>query len=167
MSITDEFDLDIPSSIDLRLAGTFGIRSSIKFGNTRLQQIAKNLRSTSAADEFRDILDTVLKEAIASSEWRTRNGIDDIIDTGALRNSGNISVTGSSGNFSLEINYDVPYAALVHYGGYIVPWGNSRAKRIYLPPRPWVTTVLSGQFGNFNPTDVYRQIILRMIQAAR
>lgn len=167
MAISDEFDLDIPSSIDLLLAGTFNVRSSVRLGASRLQQISAALRSTSTANEFRDILDTVLREAISANEWRTRNGIDDIIDTGELRNSSNISITGSSGRSKISISYDVPYAALVHYGGYIVPWGNSRAKRIYLPPRPWVADVLGGHFSGFNPSDVYRQIILRTIQAAR
>ena len=102
MAISDEFDLDIPSSIDLLLAGTFNVRSSVRLGASRLQQISAALRSTSTANEFRDILDTVLREAISANEWRTRNGIDDIIDTGELRNSSNISITGSSGRSKIS-----------------------------------------------------------------
>lgn len=160
----NEFDLNIPDEINLTLSGPLSIKTAIKFQDSRLKQISKILRNNKPRNEFRDILDAVLRDAINSSIWRTRNGKDDIISSGELLDSGNVELTGSSG---ISIEYDVPYAALVHYGGYIVPYGNSRANRVYLPPRPWVADVLAGKVNGFNPSEVYYQIIIRMIQATR
>lgn len=80
-----------------------------------------------------------LDEAMRSNIWQTTDGKEDIIDTGKLLESGSVTVTSNG----LTIAYDEPYAALVHYGGYIVPYGNSTT-RVYLPARPWVDSVLNG-----------------------
>lgn len=161
---SSEFDLAIPDEINLDLSGKFNIRSSIKLQESRITNLSKVLRSNKPTLEFSDILDKVLQDAIKSSIWATRNGVDDIISSGELLRSGTVSISNAN---SISISYDVPYASLVHYGGYIIPYGNSRANRVYIPPRPWVAEVLAGQYAGFNPIDVYREIIIRTIQATR
>lgn len=88
------------------------------------------------AQEVKDALDAALK----SSVWTWKNGVRDIYDTGELASSGEVSV-GAGG---LIVSYDAPYANLVHNGGYIYPYGNEKARPVYLPGRPWVSSVLYG-----------------------
>ena len=85
-------------------------------------------------------LTRALTAALRSSVWAWNDGARDIYDTGRLANSVNISM--SSG--SLVVKYDAPYANIVHNGGYIFPYGNELARPVYLPPRPWIDSVLYG-----------------------
>lgn len=85
-------------------------------------------------------LTEALTAALRSSVWSWNGGARDIYDTGNLAASANISM--SSG--SLVVKYDAPYAGIVHNGGYIFPYGNKSARPIYLPPRPWIDSVLYG-----------------------
>ncbi len=71
--------------------------------------------------------------------WRD-GGARDIIDTGKLKASRKITVEGRR----IDISYDVPYAGIVHFGGYILPYGNPNAEKVYLPARPWVDSVALG-----------------------
>jgi phage gpG-like protein len=160
--MADEFDLDIPDEITLNLSGDIGFKGNIRVTDSpRLSNIISKLRSNKASSEFAVILDSVLREAINASIWTTRNGTDDIIDSGDLLRSGEVRVT----NNGVSINYDVPYASLIHYGGYIVPYGNTNAQRVFIPPRPWVSTVLNSGFGGFNPALAYREIIVRILSS--
>ena len=84
-------------------------------------------------------LKQALDEALNSSVWASREGSSDIYDTGELLSSGKVTISSDG----IKVAYSAPYAALVHYGGYINPYGNSSIK-IYLPPRPWVQSVLEG-----------------------
>jgi phage gpG-like protein len=84
-------------------------------------------------------LKTELDQAIRNPGWSWINGQRDIYDTGQLMDSGTVSI----GKNGVTIAYSAPYAALVHYGGYINPYGSGR-EAIYLPPRPWVDSVLNG-----------------------
>lgn len=61
-----------------------------------------------------------------------------VVDTGELKRSLNISVTPSG----VEVRYKAPYAAIQHEGGYIRPYGNPNAQKVFLPGRPWVTFAL-------------------------
>lgn len=97
---------------------------------------AINRASTRITRELKDALD----KAILSNVWPTISGTADIYDTGELLQSGKVLVSGNG----ITIIYDTPYAALVHYGGYVVPYGNASAEKVYLPPRPWVEAVLNG-----------------------
>ena len=81
-----------------------------------------------------------LTAALRSSVWAWSDGARDIYDTGELASS--VSVTASSNG--IRVSYSAPYASLVHDGGYIFPYGNKRARPVYLPPRPWVRSVLYG-----------------------
>jgi len=80
-------------------------------------------------------LKNALDAAMSSEAWSG----GDLIDTGALMDSGSVSVNERG----VTISYDAPYAALIHYGGYIHPYGNVNL-RVYLPPRPWIESVLFG-----------------------
>jgi hypothetical protein len=80
-----------------------------------------------------------LKEALDGSIANDAWGDGGLVDTGALRDSGSVTINENG----LTIAYDAPYASLLHYGGYIHPYGNVNL-RVYLPPRPWVESVLFG-----------------------
>jgi len=84
-------------------------------------------------------LEIALGIAMESQVWQWDYGNGDIIDTGKLRDSCNIVVT----NDSVQIIYGEEYAGIVHYGGYIHPYGNPNVI-IYMPARPWVQAVLVG-----------------------
>lgn len=57
-----------------------------------------------------------------------------LVDSGELKNSLSVQVTPSG----LEIRYAAPYAALMHEGGYITPYGNPNAQKVFIPGRPWI-----------------------------
>ncbi len=87
-----------------------------------------------------------------SRSWGWISGSRDIVDTGALKDSLEMNI--SSDSFS--VSYNEPYANLVHYGGYINPYGNPNA-RVYLPGRPWVETTFSEM------NDSWQQIYLSAV----
>lgn len=87
-----------------------------------------------------DDVKRALNSAVSSSSWNWAGGNRDIVDTGKLKNS--VEVAFSGGAF--VISYKVPYAALIHYGGYIYPYGNKNAQKVYLPGRPWVDATIMG-----------------------
>ena len=81
-----------------------------------------------------------LDAAIKAPVWAWSSGSRDIFNTGELMQSGKVTVTGDG----IQVSYSAPYANLVHNGGYIYPYGNKKLRPIYLPGRPWVTSVLQG-----------------------
>lgn len=94
---------------------------------------------TRASERISVDLKQALDQAMLSDVWQMPAGAADIYKTGALMESGIITASESG----ITIAYTAPYAALVHYGGYIHPYGNMSAT-VYLPPRPWVQSVLTG-----------------------
>ena len=101
----------------------------------------------------REIL-VYLNEAMSSTAWPSGT---DIIDTGELRDSVSISISGSN----IEVSYDVAYANLVHYGGYIMPYGNTRANMVYIEGRPWAESVLfgGGPFKQYDYAEAYSRAL--------
>jgi len=91
-------------------------------------------------------LELKLDAAMASTLW---GELGDIIDSGDLRDSLSVVIQGDS----VEISYDSPYANLVHYGGYIAPYGNKSIDKVYIPARPWVEAVFTGN-GPVDSIDV-------------
>lgn len=83
---------------------------------------------------------TALTQALQSSSWTWNDGVRDIYDTGELARSVSVKATGEG----IDVFYSAPYANLVHNGGYIQPYGNPNARPVYMPPRPWVSSVLYG-----------------------
>lgn len=63
-----------------------------------------------------------------------------IVDSGALSDSGDFT----NGYGSASWIWSVDYAAAVHDGAWIYPWGNQKAQKLLLPARPWTTAVLFG-----------------------
>ena len=110
-------------------------------------------RLTDAVDRANRRLVRDLKEALDDAMRSNSWSGGDIVDTGELMASGRISLTDRG----LNISYDKPYAALVHYGGYIHPYGRTD-ERVYLPARPWVEAVLNGLPGGQN-FDIKRYYI--------
>lgn len=86
-------------------------------------------------------LKEALDDAMSANVWQWTSDTRDIIDTGALRESGRVSYNSSSQNIS--IIYGEAYAAIVHYGGYVKSGYNSDVQ-IYYPARPWIQAVLKG-----------------------
>lgn len=82
-------------------------------------------------------LEVLLDSAMASGIW---GELGDIIDSGDLRDSLSVIIEGDD----IGVSYDSPYANLIHYGGYIAPYGNTNIDKVYIPGRPWVESVFFG-----------------------
>lgn len=80
-----------------------------------------------------------LDENMEANVWSWTDDTRDIIDTGALRDSGRVYVDGDD----IVITYSEEYAALVHFGGYIKSGFNPEVQIVY-PARPWVQATLTG-----------------------
>jgi phage gpG-like protein len=92
-----------------------------------------------------------LDYAVSSAVWGWRDGTRDIVDTGKLRDS----LAFSSSGDGFEFWYNSPYAAFVHYGGYVRPYGNTKVDAVYIPGRPWVDAVMLGN-GPVDAVDLDR-----------
>lgn len=91
-------------------------------------------------DELAGAVEAALNKALKSSVWAWRGGSRDIFDTGELARSGRVTADADG----ISVTYSAPYANLVHNGGYIYPYGNQKLRPVYLPARPWVSSVLYG-----------------------
>lgn len=109
-----------------------------------------NARIRRANENLVGPLTEALNESLEAS-WGWDGGARDIINTGELRDSLNITVDPEG---KIDINYSSPYAPLIHYGGYIMPYGNDRIEKVFIPGRPWITAVLEGG-GPVEPFDFY------------
>lgn len=166
-----KFDLKIRDIVppSARQVSRFGAETKIKAG-TKLKitkdpqkEILSALENTRILFESNVVTDLIaaLDVAITANIWQTIGGTDDIIDSGALRNS--LEVTAAQGRITIE--YGEVYAALVHYGGYIAPYGNPNIEKIYIPPRPWVESVLRGG-GPVDAIDfprIYREALKKFL----
>ena len=65
------------------------------------------------------------------------------VDTGRLKNSLEIREKFSQTKVGFSIIYKTPYAAFVHYGGVMKPYGNPNAASVTIPGRPWVERALA------------------------
>lgn len=70
-----------------------------------------------------------------------------IVDTSALMFSQKVGLREFKTKSQIKISYSVPYAAIVHYGGVIRPYGNRFANAVIYPARPWVQAILEGTNG--------------------
>lgn len=132
------------------IKGDVGYSSTLEIENLRnlsafIQRLPQQAKEAVKA-KYRETLQLVsddlyiaLGEAMESKVWDWGYGDGDIVDTGALRDSLKLTVT----NNSIVIDYNEDHAAIVYYGGYIHPYGNPNV-RIYMPGRPWVDSVLTG-----------------------
>jgi len=107
--------------------------------NLDLEIDADGLQELSAKIE--QAKDATLREAAIDLRGKLDASIVafNLVKTGRLKNSLAININAST----LEISYNVPYAALMQYGGYIIPYGNPDAEPVYISPRPWIDVVLA------------------------
>lgn len=149
-------DLLKTPDIKISVNANFAIATKIKLTGYKPSDFGRDLNSAvkTANQLIASKLGAALDEAMASSAWGTGK---DIIDTGKLRDS--LVITTTSGGISIK--YTAPYAAIVHYGGYIVPYGNPSLSKIYIPGRPWVDSVMKGggPVAAFDFESVYREAI--------
>lgn len=119
------------------------VKSDVSF-----RQIEKKLQQVNelAVQYMREEIEKALNEIMAANIWESGN---DLIDTGELMNSLEVAVNGDT----VTMSYTADYASLVHYGGYIQPYGNSKVEKVYIPGRPWVQAVVDGTAGT-TPIDL-------------
>jgi hypothetical protein len=156
-----DLSLKIPKTTRFSASTSLGAMLQAKISSISSADFEARLQAaiSRASQRIATDLKQALDDALKSNVWSTRGGAADIYETGELLASGSVS-TDKSG---LTIAYDAPYAALVHFGGYVHPYGNIRAK-VYLPPRPWVRSVLSG--GGPVPQFDFQQYYTQEIAAA-
>jgi len=117
---------------------------------TKKMQQAVNRALTRGAQKGASYVEKDLKTALdnsVKSQWAWTQGSRDIIDTGKLLNSLQIKTTFNQTKIGFQIIYRTRYAAFVHYGGLIKPYGNKNAADVLIPARPWVQAVLEGTHG--------------------
>ena len=66
------------------------------------------------------------------------------VDTGRLKNSLQIREKYSQTKVGFSIIYKTDYAAFVHYGGVMRPYGNPHAATVAIPGRPWIELAIKG-----------------------
>lgn len=134
-TIKSDFDADISDAVSK-------LNTVVKDLKTVPQKIQKahDLAMLDVAQSLKDALD----EAMEANIWQWTNDTRDIIDTGALRDSGKVTYNRSSQRIS--ISYGEEYAAIVHYGGEITSGFNPEV-RIFYPARPWIESTLKGLNG--------------------
>lgn len=98
-----------------------------------------------AIQYIREALESALDDAMRSNIWE---GGSDIVDTGELMDSLQVTIQGDT----LTMDYTADYASFVHYGGYVMPYGNRSIEKVYIPGRPWVDAVIQG-YGGLQPVD--------------
>ena len=117
---------------------------------TKKMQMAVNKAITRGAQKGSTYVEKSLRVALdnsISSQWSWINGSRDIIDTGKLKSSLQLKTIFSQTKVGFQIAYNTPYAAFVHYGGVIKPYGNQNAADVLIPGRPWVQAIFEGSHG--------------------
>ena len=122
------------------------------------------------ARRIESYLPTLLNKAMESSVWNwprpteRQNGsiagtTRDIVDTGALKNSLSINVKFLKTKTNFMIKYGAPYAALIHEGGYIAPYGRADLVARSIPGRPWITAVMDGGYSGIESIDIQSEML--------
>ena len=120
-----------------------------------------------------------LDEAVQEATWQwprptdrvsgehVPKGARNIVDTGALMRSKKLKTQFTVTTAKITVTYGVPYAALVHWGGYVLNYGDPTKGQTYMKPRPWVQTVFStrsdadmGQSDRFGFLDAIKEQML-------
>ena len=107
--------------------------------DTKKMQLAINTALSKGAQKGATYVQKSLRTTLYDSI--TRVGA---VDTGKLKNSLDIRAKFSQTKVGFSIIYKTPYAAFVHYGGVIQPYGNPAAASVAIPGRPWVEMALKG-----------------------
>ena len=136
---------------------------------------------TKGAASIQDELYNVIVSNIETPMWPWRNPKNnrksgsllnedssprDIVDTGKLQNSNVVQVKYLQSGFKIEIRNKQPYSGIVHWGGYIRPYGNNAAEKVWVQGRPWVLIsmgiVPSGNYSipaSYSKIDVNARIV--------
>ena len=77
---------------------------------------------------------TIRKDGSSASSPRN------IVDTGKLKSSKKLTTKFGSTQVRYEVKYTADYAGIIHWGGYITPYGRG-GTTTYLPGRPWIQLV--------------------------
>ena len=141
---------DIIDSTDYELPGLTlpKIKATLKASNADPLLAELETQHNKGVQAVKEAIENDLDDMMGAS-WGWTSGARDIVDTGALRDSKNVTVSGEN----ILISYGEPYAQLIHSGGYIQPYGNKNAAAVYIPGRPWVGAVLGVDNGPLEPTD--------------
>ncbi len=73
---------------------------------------------------------------------RTVGSPRDIIDTGNLLSKNYVRITYTTRGASIIVGNNSPYAGIVHFGGYILPYGDRSKRPVFIPGRPWIGVAL-------------------------
>ena len=135
-------------SADGSIKGEFRIKSAADFTNLQLL-VRKFPQETEKAHELtlQELaveIEIALTAAMNSKGYGWAYGDGDIVQTGQLRDS----IEVHAGKESILVVYSATndgydYAAIVYFGGYIHPYGNTGVK-VYMPGRPWIKHVMTG-----------------------
>lgn len=137
-------------------------RFTVKF-NVPLAKRAEEASVTAAKVVFSE-LNGRFQTAIGSKVWgwprptvrsngRSVSSPRTIVDTGALRQSNLLSITG----YQAEFRWTANYASFVHEGAMVYPYGDTNRQRVFTPPRPWTAAVLGTErIAGIEPYD-YRK----------
>lgn len=152
----------------------FGFKGAISLPRPKLEQKPESKKAAKAAasalnagvikgmTNVETSLSQALTAALQSSVWTgfspkyeyarkngemMGSGARNIYDTGRLASSLNLKTEFKQTKSVLNISYSAPYAALVHEGGVIIPYGDPKNAAVTLPGRPWITSTLQGTNG--------------------
>ena len=117
---------------------------------TKKMQMAVNKAITRGAQKGATYVEKSLRIALdnsVTSQWAWIEGSRDIVDTGRLKGALEIKTIFSKTKVGFQVSYNTPYAAFVHYGGMIKPYGNQNARDVLIPARPWIQAVFDGSHG--------------------
>ena len=107
--------------------------------DTKKMQLAINKALSKGAQKGATYIQKSLGTALDASI--TKFGA---IDTGKLKSSLEIKAKFSQTKVGFSIIYKTPYAAFVHYGGVMRPYGNPNVALVTIPGRPWISAALEG-----------------------
>ena len=153
------------------MAGKYGFGFSIKFTPPAGAESILNAAAEKAFQQTSAELDGRFADAISSAVWdwprESKRGVSGIslsekaanykrkkANTGQPRSiidSGDLAASRVFSKDKLSANWiwTIDYAAAVHDGARIQPWGNKNASSVELPARPWTDAVLIGGVGNY------------------
>ena len=129
-----------------RLAALAALTKGVQAGGQQIEEALPPLLD--------DALDANIWSWPRSSDWNGKGTTRSITDTGRLKASKKVQAKFLQTKTVFAIQYKAPYAALVHEGGYVLPYGDVRRQPMYLPGRPWISAVLDGNNSGVQYLDV-------------
>lgn len=95
----------------------------------------------------------------------------DIIDTGRLASGNYVRASYTTRGANLTVGNNTAYAGLVHFGGYIRPYGNQFARTVFVPGRPWLSATVGADTSVSGAVvvdwrEIIRQELVEQMQSA-